>query len=77
VALYVQPVRVYRVSCLLLQVGVLGLAGFMYILRGPFPLPEPGMLNMRTRWVMSSSGSEGEEHRNIGYRNKGDSDSSK
>jgi hypothetical protein len=33
VDLYMQPVRVYKVSCLLLQVGVLGLAGFMYILR--------------------------------------------
>jgi hypothetical protein len=36
VALYMQPVRVYKVSCLLLQVGVLGLAGFMYILRTGF-----------------------------------------
>jgi hypothetical protein len=31
-----QPVRVYKVSCLLLQVGVLDLAGFMYILRAGF-----------------------------------------
>jgi hypothetical protein len=37
-----QPVRVYKVSCLLLQVSVLGLAGFMYILRGGFSLVDNG-----------------------------------
>jgi hypothetical protein len=31
-----QTVRVYKVSCLILQAGVLGLAGFMYILRVGF-----------------------------------------
>jgi hypothetical protein len=53
-ALYMQPVRVYKVSCLLLQVGVLGLAGFMYPSSRLFPWPIAGMLNMRTRWVIPS-----------------------
>jgi hypothetical protein len=43
-----QPVRVYKVSCLLLQVGVLGLAGFMYPSSRLLPWSIAGMLNMRT-----------------------------
>jgi hypothetical protein len=55
VALYMHPVRVYKVSCLLLQAAMLGLAGLMYpSSRLPLWLI-PGMLNMRTRWVVSSS----------------------
>jgi hypothetical protein len=48
VALYMQPVRVYRVSCLLLQVGALGLAGFVYPSSGLLPWQELGRQTSRT-----------------------------
>jgi hypothetical protein len=49
VALYMQPVRVYKsVSCLLLQVEVLGLAGFLYPSSGLLPWQEPGRQISRT-----------------------------
>jgi hypothetical protein len=51
VALYMQPVRVYKVSCLLLQVGVLCL----YPSSGLLPSPIAGRPNMRTREVIPSS----------------------
>jgi hypothetical protein len=41
--------------CLLLQVEVLGLAGFMYPLSGLLPWQEPGRLISRTRGVIPSS----------------------
>jgi hypothetical protein len=43
-----QPVRVYKVSCLLLQVEVLGLAGFVYPLSGLLPWQELGRQTSRT-----------------------------
>jgi hypothetical protein len=43
-----QPVRVYKVSCLLLQVEVLGLAGFLYPSSGLLPWREPGRQISRT-----------------------------
>jgi hypothetical protein len=44
-----QAVRVYKVSCLLLHVGVLGFMGFMYPSSGLLPWPIAGMLKVRTR----------------------------
>jgi hypothetical protein len=41
--------------CLLLQVEVLGLAGFMYPLSGLLPWQEPGRLISRTRGIIPSS----------------------
>jgi hypothetical protein len=48
VALYMQPVRVYKYFCLLLQVEVLGLAGFLYPSSGLLPWQEPGRQISRT-----------------------------
>jgi hypothetical protein len=48
VALYMQPVRVYKYFCLLLQVKVLGLVGFVYPLSGLLPWQEPGRQISRT-----------------------------
>jgi hypothetical protein len=42
--------------CLLLQVSVLGLAGFMHSSSGLLPRPEPGRPKMRTRGVVPLSG---------------------
>jgi hypothetical protein len=43
-----QPVRVYKYFCLLLQVGVLGLVGFVYPSSGLLPWQEPGRQVSRT-----------------------------
>jgi hypothetical protein len=43
-----QPVRVYKYFCLLLQVEVLGLAGFLYPSSGLLPWQEPGRPISRT-----------------------------
>jgi hypothetical protein len=55
-ALYMQPVRVYK-ECLALysKSACWGLASFMYTLSGLFPRPITGMIKVRTQWVMSSS----------------------
>jgi hypothetical protein len=48
VALSMQPVRVYKYLCLLLQVEMLGLAGFLYPSSGLLPWQEPGRQISRT-----------------------------
>jgi hypothetical protein len=49
------PVRVYKVSCPLLQFGALGLADFMYPSSGLLTRLIEGMLKVRTGSIVSLS----------------------